>query len=1440
MSKHCMARAARGLIFAAIVGAAGAAAAAKVGGGGDVEFDIQDGVLRRTKPNGAENIVVPEDVRRTEYGSFWGADRIREVRLPAGLEILGARTFENCYSLERVFIPASVRKIGPGAFNGCRRLSRLDIQSGSKFEFKDGILFDKEDRVVLFALPGIERAVFPEAVREIGQDAFARCERLEEASIPEGVTKIGRSAFLGCKSLSVLRLPASLENMEDSAISGCPALERIEIPAGGRYSVSGNTLLGDGGRTIVRGFGRVEEIRVPDGITRIAPNAFSSSAALKKAFVPDTVSDIGYSAFSYCPELVELRLPAKALKCGSEIAGHCPKLRKLVMPEGVEDLHFTYWGCKALTELNIPKSVKIVGQQSIQDCDGLTEIVFPEGVREFRGNGIVMDCRNLRRIVLPSTLESIKGWNVFGKNPRLESIEVSSDNRFFTSVDGVLFSKDMTRLVQCPGGRTGVYEIPGTVSEIGPYAFSGCRDLTEIRIPESVHVFGPSAFNDCPAKTNRVTSSAGNAKVAGPPPELRRPSPSRPAPSNAGRSASGEVAWNVGKLPAGKLPEDGCIAWFDFSRGNEDRARPGRSFSCRNVPLENGALQFNGVYVHGIEGRANGCNAELDVPELDRNGFTTCLSFRPDRDEGNPLPLLNFGAANRWFYAHVAPDGRLRFGLNCHDIRLDTEGIVDNRTWNWFVCSLDIRRKTLRCVLNGVRLADVSLPSDFAWHETPERAKARVDTTYWNGGKAFKGEIGAFALFGRPFSETELRSLGSAVPSRPAAKSPAPSSGKPGSGTPNPHPGISGTGVPEFVIEYGILRGVKPNGEAEAVVPAETRVAYIDRIRNVRRIVLSEGIESIRRGGMDLDSRATLESVSIPKSVREIQPGVFNGSFRKLSSIEIAHGSPFSMDGGCLVDKRDGTLLFALPGRERIIVPNGVRAIADHALDGNGDVREVILPEGVRTIGRSAFAWCTALEFVAIPSSLREIGSDAFNHCRALSKLRIPDSVTAIGRGAFEDCPARTIRVHAIDLSTAPSRAADPPAAKDPGGLVAAEMPLLKFPREGLIAEFVFNDKNKARDLAKEGRTFKLRRAASGRPVELDSLVTNGALRLTGDYFGKEANITHLDVPELRYDRFTVATSFRPERDPEKSTPLVSFGGGWRWFHILLRGDGTPLVQFRGLAKGELSFPLSEPLRQDEWNWLAVSFDASRRRVSVVLNGKRIPDIVLPEDFAFRLDRQDRDRCRTVQFANTNNGTVFKGAIKSFLLFDRALTDAEIESIAVASTEPPTQWTFLPGEGEDAFWNGRVSDGSVRLPARVGNGAAAVGFPDRLDPPNGLLDLSKPVVDASGNTVPLVGLGQKEKRSPSANSGIPKGVTEVRLPETLRWIGPGAFQGFRSLRTLRIPASVKRIGAAAFADCPALERIEFEDASFKLDDRVFGIPRKGEKTRRPATNLPKE
>ena len=225
-----------------------------------------------------------------------------------------------------------------------------------------------------------------------------------------------------------------------------------------------------------------------------------------------------------------------------------------------------------------------------------------------------------------------------------------------------------------------------------------------------------------------------------------------------------------GKLPLDRFPSRGRIAWFDFAEGTADKVRPDRSFELRNVATEDGALRFNGVYVHSLAGRTNGCNAALRVPEMDRDGFSVGLSFRPERVAGDDLPLLNFGNAYRWFYAHLGSDGRLRFGLNCHDVRLPTEGLAANRKWNWFVCSLDVPSKTLRCVLNGVRLKDVRLPADFAWKTTPAEFRAKglgtVDTTYWNGGEAFKGDLGAFVLLGRPLGEDELASLCSTPASR--------------------------------------------------------------------------------------------------------------------------------------------------------------------------------------------------------------------------------------------------------------------------------------------------------------------------------------------------------------------------------------------------------------------------------------------------------------------------------------------------------------------------------------------------------------------------------------------------------------------------------------------------------------------------------------------------
>lgn len=56
-------------------------------------------------------------------------------------------------------------------------------------------------------------------------------------------------------------------------------------------------------------------------------------------------------------------------------------------------------------------------------------------------------------------------------------IEVATDNTAYTSVDGVLFTKDEKILVAFPGGKSSVYTIPRGVTTIGNKAFSNCDNL---------------------------------------------------------------------------------------------------------------------------------------------------------------------------------------------------------------------------------------------------------------------------------------------------------------------------------------------------------------------------------------------------------------------------------------------------------------------------------------------------------------------------------------------------------------------------------------------------------------------------------------------------------------------------------------------------------------------------------------------------------------------------------------------------------------------------------------------------------------------------------------------------------------------------------------------------------------------------------------------------
>ena len=75
---------------------------------------------------------------------------------------------------------------------------------------------------------------------------------------------------------------------------------------------------------------------------------------------------------------------------------------------------------------------------------------------------------------IPSFVEKIDYCAFYGLN-KIKNYDVDIDNQYFTSIDGVLFSKDKSKLEFYPVGRTeNEYTIPSTVIQIGNRAFSFC------------------------------------------------------------------------------------------------------------------------------------------------------------------------------------------------------------------------------------------------------------------------------------------------------------------------------------------------------------------------------------------------------------------------------------------------------------------------------------------------------------------------------------------------------------------------------------------------------------------------------------------------------------------------------------------------------------------------------------------------------------------------------------------------------------------------------------------------------------------------------------------------------------------------------------------------------------------------------------------------------
>ncbi|HQH64051.1 MAG TPA: leucine-rich repeat protein, partial [Clostridiales bacterium] len=105
-------------------------------------------------------------------------------------------------------------------------------------------------------------------------------------------------------------------------------------------------------------------------------------------------------------------------------------------------------------------------------------------------------CGGLTGITIPASVVSVKESAFIGCSS-LGHIDVNSANASYSGAGGVLLNKTGSFLVCYPGGKAGRYIVPSTVTQIGPFAFTGCKKLTSVLIPSNVGSIGDFAFNGC-------------------------------------------------------------------------------------------------------------------------------------------------------------------------------------------------------------------------------------------------------------------------------------------------------------------------------------------------------------------------------------------------------------------------------------------------------------------------------------------------------------------------------------------------------------------------------------------------------------------------------------------------------------------------------------------------------------------------------------------------------------------------------------------------------------------------------------------------------------------------------------------------------------------------------------------------------------------------------
>ncbi len=264
-------------------------------------------------------------------------------------------------------------------------------------------------------------------------------------------------------------------------------------------------VLTDDGTLVISGSGQMSYAEVPwtyycediltviikKGVTNIGEEAFCECINLSSVTIANTVERIEREAFLDCESLKSITIPSSVRRIHSKAFG-ATEITSIDIPASVISLSGdAFWGCWELTDINVDKA-----NANYRSFDGVL----------YSKDGSVLICcpgAKSGECEVGSNVQEIES-GAFEYCVCITAINVDEANENYSSRDGVLFNKDGSVLICCPGGKSGAYEVPDGVTEISQSAFNSCSSLTDIKIADSVNVIGRNTFQSCSRLINVV------------------------------------------------------------------------------------------------------------------------------------------------------------------------------------------------------------------------------------------------------------------------------------------------------------------------------------------------------------------------------------------------------------------------------------------------------------------------------------------------------------------------------------------------------------------------------------------------------------------------------------------------------------------------------------------------------------------------------------------------------------------------------------------------------------------------------------------------------------------------------------------------------------------------------------------------------------------------